>query len=174
MSEADWFAAICAVFVLGAGALMAAFGERVMRVGGVTCIGIAVAGLIFWFGYYRNAEAQQPNVTGNCNNLGFNSGLMNCGTVNLGAPQPRLDDPAFEHLRQQILGFSHDKSYSITSVLGDGTGFQFATDILGFMKAHDFKASGVDQSVFTQPVSGLQMSENPDGSVTLVVGSLPH
>jgi hypothetical protein len=65
MGEADWFAAICAVFALGAGALMAAFGERVMKIGGIACMGTAIAGLVFWFGYYRHADAQSPPIINN-------------------------------------------------------------------------------------------------------------
>ena len=31
-----------------------------MRIGGVTLMAVGVGGLIFWFGYYRNADAQSP------------------------------------------------------------------------------------------------------------------
>jgi hypothetical protein len=174
MEKSDWFAVITGIIFLGAGSLMTAFGERVMKYGGATLIAIGIGGMIFWFGYYRNADAQQPNVSGNCNNFGLNNGMMNCGTLNLGVPQRKLDDSMFMPLKQQILGLSRDKSYEVVAVMGDTEAFQFAGDIFAFMKTHDFKVTGVDQSVFNKPVTGLLLSEKPNGTVDLIVGSIQH
>jgi hypothetical protein len=112
------------------------------------------------------------SVPGNCNNFGFNNGMMNCGTLNIGPMPRRLSDPRADSAKRQILSeFSKDKSYNIVSVWGDNEAFQFAFDILDFMKANNFKVTGVDQAAFTRPVTGLIKEERPDGVIQITVGA---
>jgi hypothetical protein len=58
MSKSDWLGAVLGVIFLGAGALMSTLGRRLTRGGGIALMAIGFVGLIFWFGYYRNVEAQ--------------------------------------------------------------------------------------------------------------------
>lgn len=71
----------------------------------------------------------------------------------------------------QILGeFPKDKKITVVAVMGDNEAFQFAHEILAFLKQNNFQTAGVDQVVYTSPAFGLQKKDNPDGSIEFIVG----
>ncbi len=101
MGKSDWFVIITGIIFLGAGSLMTALRKRVMRNGGVALIAVGAIGLVFWFGYYRNADAQQPpSVNGNCNNFGNYN--VNCNTFNFGRMDRHLTDADKDWLLKNI------------------------------------------------------------------------
>ena len=71
MDRPDWFTAIATLLALGGGAYMSTFTRNVIRSFGISLMALGIAGLIFWFGYYRNAETDGQNagnsVTGSTN-----------------------------------------------------------------------------------------------------------
>jgi len=91
--ESDWFTAIATAGGLGVGLYMSTYRKAVLRGSGLALMALALVGGIFWFGYYRNAEAQSPS-SGNCNNFigGNNSGTINtnCPTFNQGPAPPTI------------------------------------------------------------------------------------
>jgi hypothetical protein len=83
MGKSDWFAVLAGIIFLGVGSLMAALGERIMRIGGIALIAVGAVGLVVWFAYYRDAEAQG----GNCNNYGPNGTInSSCNTTTIISP----------------------------------------------------------------------------------------
>lgn len=62
-----------------------------------------------------------------------------------------------ENKQKMISILSPDKgSYiTVTSILGDNEGFQFATQVKDVLNSSGWKVNGVNQGVFTQPISGI-------------------
>src|ERR1700693_706435 len=91
MERADWFTAIATVGGLGLGLYMSIYPKATIRKAGVALMALAVAGLCFWFGYYRNADAQSSAPTVGPKNSGIvapgNSGIIapgNSGIITKG------------------------------------------------------------------------------------------
>jgi hypothetical protein len=127
------------------------------------------------------AQQQVPPMSNNSiGNIFGNQGIITQGqignnTLNIG-PQPRnIDSPEAAGLKEQILReLPKDKPITVTALLGDGESIQFAQQIHAFMKANGFtmrEPNGISQSVFTGVVKGLQKRDQPDGSITFIVGS---
>jgi hypothetical protein len=60
------------------------------------------------------------------------------------------------------------------ALMGDGEAIQFAHEIHTFMKANSFtmkESDGISQAAFSGPVKGLQRRDEPDGSITFIVGA---
>ncbi len=126
-------------------------------------------------------QAQAPPMSNNTiGNIFGNQGIITQGqignnTLNIG-PQPRnIDSSQAVSLKAQILReLPKDKLITVTALLGDGESIQFAQQIHAFMKANGFtmrEPDGISQSVFTGVVKGLQRQDQPDGSITFIVGS---
>ena len=64
VEKSDWFAAIVAVITLGAGLYMSTYRRAVIRGSGLALAALGIVGLVYWFGYYRNAaDAQAPSIS---------------------------------------------------------------------------------------------------------------
>jgi hypothetical protein len=143
---------------------------------------IALASALAWPSL---AIAQQPAppMNNNIGNIYGNNGIITQGqignnTLNVG-PQPRnIDSPQAAGLKNQILKeLPKDKPITVMALMGDGEGIQFAQQIHAFMKANGFmmkEPNGISQGVFTGAVKGLQRNNEPDGSITFIVGSNLH
>lgn len=72
-----------------------------MRIGGVSLIAVGVAGLIFWFGYYRNADAQAP-ITNNAPSINtFNQSGGN-NTINVAPTRLPFDSAIGDQLISKL------------------------------------------------------------------------
>jgi hypothetical protein len=107
-------------------------------------------------------EKPQQNVTS------YNqSGGITAHTVNMG-PQPRSVTPDFEGELMRVT--SGHKKITVTCVLGDGEGFQFAAAITNYLKAKGVNVEGVNQAVYSGPVLGQQMRIEGD-TLHLIIGT---
>lgn len=85
-------------------------------------------------------------------------------------PQIRKLD---ERISNQLLNIltNSDENIEINTVFGDSEAFQFATQVLDFLKIKGYKnATGVNQSVFSAPVFGQHISRDSLG-VHIIIGS---
>lgn len=98
------------------------------------------------------------------NNYGNN--YMNFG------PQPRKINLSVENqLKERIPSGS---SVDVTSVLGDGEAYNFATQIMDYLMKNGYKVDGVNQGIFSVPVKG-QSIENPvksGDSFKVIIGNM--
>ena len=92
--------------------------------------------------------------TFNQNNQNGNN-IMNFGT------QPRELDSSLEAQLKQLIPTG--SSVDLTSVLGDGEAYNFASQIKKYLENNGYKVNGVNQAVYSQPISG-QIIENPQDS----------
>ena len=94
-------------------------------------------------------------------------GGITAGQVNIG-PQPRQLN---EQGQTQILkNIPKDKKVTVTSVLGDGEAFQFASQIKAFLEQAGYDVTGVDQAVYTTPMNGQNIVTSDDGT-NLIIGT---
>jgi hypothetical protein len=165
MGEADWFAAIFGIFVLGAGALMAVLGEQVMRIGGFSFIGIAVLGAAFWFGYYRNADAQSPPIVNNAPSINtFNQSGGN-NTINVG-PSRLPFDPA---IGEQIISkLPAGKTIVIQSV-GSASDQKVADQYQQFLESRGFTVQRARIGMMAPPPDRQIVLGNPDAPKMAVI-----
>ncbi len=97
------------------------------------------------------------------------SGGITANQVNFEAIPRKLN----ESIANQLLSNLHDKNenISITSVMGDGEAFRYASEITTFLKGKGFnRVDGVSQAVFTKPVLG-QFFDRDSTGVKIVVGT---
>lgn len=85
-------------------------------------------------------------------------GGITAGVVNLGSQPRNLDKRLQDQLLQLLPG--KDKDVSVTSVMGDGEAFRFATQIKDFLVGRGYTVAGVNRAVFRVPVEG--QSIDPD------------
>jgi hypothetical protein len=71
--------------------------------------------------------------------------------VNIGTIPRRLE----ENLKSQLLTMiDRSNKVRITSVMGDGEAFAFANQIKAFLNEQKFETDGVNQAVYSEPISG--------------------
>ena len=92
------------------------------------------------------------------------------GTVNVLSPPNRVltDDKGAELLK---LLPSDTKKITVTSVMGDAEAFSLAIQIKKFLDGKGFTVDGVDQGVFTAPISGVNVNVSNPNNVQINVGS---
>lgn len=81
----------------------------------------------------------------------YGDNVMNFGS------QPRELDL---NLRNQLKEIIKTNKVSVTSVMGDGEAFNFATQIKKYLEKEGFSVDGVNQAIYSNPVSG-QIIEPP-------------
>lgn len=121
-----------------------------------------------WVGNNLNKKVQQqaqPSQVFNVSSTNQRGGITT-GVVNVGA-QPRQVNAILRGQLQQMLP-DKTKTITVTSVMGDGEAFSFATQIKDFFVSQGYDVNGVNQSVFSGPVMGQQF--NPD-TLTLTIGT---
>ena len=91
-------------------------------------------------------------------------------TMNFGSQPRELDINLKEQLDKLITVGS---MVNITSVLGDGEAYNFASQIKLYLEEKGYKVNGVNQSVFSGPVSGQIIEPPKDGDRTfkLIIGN---
>ncbi|MFA5934579.1 MAG: hypothetical protein WC827_01695 [Candidatus Paceibacterota bacterium] len=102
-------------------------------------------------------DINQNNINGNNN-------------VYLG-PQPRKLDSSLETQLKQLIPTG--SSVNVTSVLGDGEAYNFASQIKEYLDRNNYKVNGVNQAVYSQPING-QIIENPkddSDSFKIIIGN---
>jgi hypothetical protein len=107
----------------------------------------------------------QPN---NVNSY-FQTGGITAGQVIIAPPNRKLDQTN----STQLLNNLPDKNEKIdvTCVWGDSDSFQFATQILDFLKAQGYKSvEGVTQAMYTRPVLGQNIIRDTTG-VKIIIGA---
>ena len=80
-------------------------------------------------------------------------GGITANQVNIGS-QPRILNPEVQNQLLQILESKKGQKITIVSIMGDGEAFSFATQIKNYLIEQGHIISGVDQSVYTEPVMG--------------------
>jgi hypothetical protein len=89
--------------------------------------------------------------------------------MNFGPHQRELTPPLQEQLKQII---KSDASVGITAVLGDGEAYNFASQIKSYLDSEGYKVEGVDQAVYTKPISGQIIEPPKEGNNTyrIIIG----
>ncbi len=98
-------------------------------------------------------------------NNNFGPNIMNFGS------QPReLNSTLESQLKEMIPSGS---SVDVTSVLGDGEAYNFASQIMNYLKKVGYKVDGVNQALFSGPVSGqnIEKPQNSSDSFKVIIGN---
>ena len=107
----------------------------------------------------------------NININSFNqSGGITAHTVNISPQRRQLDQATKDQIIREI---PKSASIQVTSVMGDGEAFNYATEILNFLKSNNYlNVDGVNQGVYSQPVFGQHCEKSPDNSqFTFTIGT---
>jgi hypothetical protein len=163
MGKGDWFTLVSSIIVLGAGALMASLGKSVMRIGGATVMAVGVAGLIFWFGYYRNVEAQPATV------IQKNEGAPNFNVpgnqnqFNI-YPPPQQRSESSDIIQAGILV---GKAYGGRRLPNDATKFEFVeiTNCAQLNTAQPFTYNGIRMRFVSEKNSAIIVVGRTDGPI---------
>lgn len=100
------------------------------------------------------------------------SGGITAGEVIINTgPQPRYLDELFIKELDKLLPSDKEKEIKIFSVLGDAESFQFASEIMNHLESEGWKVDGINQAVFSKPITGVQVTHESDGGATIRVGS---
>jgi hypothetical protein len=92
-------------------------------------------------------------------------GGITAGQVNIGHPPRTLDPISSAQLKQAV---PRNKKVVVVAVMGDGDAFQFANQILGFLKSEGLDAEGVDQVVYGNPVMGQHVVDRGDRTEVII------
>jgi hypothetical protein len=113
-----------------------------------------------------NNDNNKINVTSN-----NQSGGITAHTVNVG-PQPRqMNQEVAASLKQNIPASA---KVTITSVMGDGEAFAFATQVMQWMKKNGYaNVDGVNQAIYSAPVMGQGINKKPgsENAYDIVIGT---
>lgn len=109
----------------------------------------------------------------NGNNIFISSnhqlGGITAHTVNFGPTARAMNAQMGAQLKQQV---PTSAAVKVVAVLGDSEAFGFANQILTWMKVNGYtKVDGVDQAVYSSPVSGQNINKIADDHYELVIGS---
>ena len=95
-------------------------------------------------------------------------GGITANTVNFG-PTARSMNPELGNQLKQNIPIS--SSVRVVAVLGDSEAFGFANQVLTWMKDNGYtKVEGVDQAVYSQPVSGQNINKKSENEFEIIVG----
>jgi hypothetical protein len=97
------------------------------------------------------------------------SGGITAHTVNIGPAARSMDEELGQQLRQHIAATA---KVTISAIMGDGEAFNFANQILGWMRANGYaNVEGVNQAVYGKPVVGQTINRINDGEFAVIIGS---
>lgn len=163
LEKSDWFAAIIGVLSLGSGALMATLGRRIMRIGGGALMAVGLVGLVFWFGYYRNVEAQQgPVIQKNERAPNFNvPGNQNQFNI---YPPPQQRSESNEIIQAGVVV---GKAFGGRRLPNDATKFEFVeiTNCAQFNTAQPFTYNGIRMLFVSEKNSAVIVVGRTDGPI---------
>ncbi|MBS4042202.1 MAG: hypothetical protein KGZ59_05225 [Chitinophagaceae bacterium] len=100
----------------------------------------------------ENSENEKDNHKVNVTSYNQQGGIT-ANQVNIGS-QPRILNLEVQNQLLQILESKKGQKITIVSIMGDGEAFSFATQIKNYLIEQGHIISGVDQSVYTEPVMG--------------------
>lgn len=99
----------------------------------------------------------------------FQSGGITANQVTIAPLARKIDD----NNSLQLINNLPDKNekINVTSVMGDSEAFQFANEVLDFLKAKGYKkVDGVNQAMFTRPVVGQSINRDTSG-IKIIIGA---
>jgi hypothetical protein len=111
---------------------------------------------------FNNNQNQNISITSN-----NQSGGITAHTVNIRSARRQLDAVSAQQLLQAL---PKNKPVKVVAVMGDQEAFAFATQILGHLKADGYRAEGVEQAVYSQPVVGQFINRTASGFEVVVGG----
>jgi hypothetical protein len=129
--------------------------KAIIRGVGIGISALGLAGLFFWFGYYRHAVTEPSNVSGDCSAPGNNN--INCNSFNFGPQKRALDSPEAEPLRKTLKELPQDKDYTVTTLMGDAEAAEFAQQVRNFLFNTQHRVSRVALASFS-PSKGVRIS----------------
>jgi len=102
-------------------------------------------------------DINQNNINGNNN-------------VYLGS-QPRKLDSSLEIELKQLIPVG--SSVNVTSVLGDGEAYNFASQIKEYLDRNNYKVNGVNQSVYSHQINGqiIEKPKDDNDSFKIIIGN---
>ena len=104
----------------------------------------------------------------NVNSL-FQNGGITAGIVNVGKPDRHLDERLKKQLNANLK--SHDEIV-VTAVMGSVEAFEFASEIVGYLKENGHNVVGVNQAIYSKPVRGqiLNRNDTNPNKVEIIIG----
>lgn len=86
-------------------------------------------------------------------------------------PQPRELNIQLENQLRQLI--PANSQVSVTSVLGDGEAYNFASKIKTYLESQGYSVDGVSQAIYSQPVKGQNVELPKDGDATykIIIGA---
>src|SRR6266568_4524387 len=100
----------------------------------------------------------------------FQSGGITAQTVNVGAQQRHLNNELKMQLDNLLVNRKNSK-INISSSLGDGEALSFADEIENYLKSIGYNVHGKNQSVWSRPIRGQEISFDDDETVSIRIGS---
>ena len=127
-----------------------------------------IVAILAYFGLNPNGGemAEKDNIFISSENQ---SGGITAHTVNVGS-QARTLTPQLASQLEMELSKHEGKKIIVTAVMGDQEAFQFANQILEHLRANGIIADGVNQAVYTSPVTGQRINHDDD-KVDIIIGS---
>lgn len=100
----------------------------------------------------------------------FQQGGITANQVFVGKQPRKLNDLLKASLKKML---PEDKSQEsiITSVMGDPEAFQFANEIKDYLLSEGYAAKGVNQAIFSQPVTGQNITPKTETPCKITIGS---
>jgi len=94
-------------------------------------------------------------------------GGITANQVNIGS-QPRVLNDRLKIQLDGLAEINKDKVITVTSVMGDGEAFQFATQVKEYLESQNWEVKGVNQAVYSKPIMGQTI--NPE-STEIIIGT---
>lgn len=99
------------------------------------------------------------------------SGGITAHTVNFGPAARQMNQQLGQQLQQHI---PLTAKVTVTAVLGDAEAFGFANQVLEWLRTAGYSnLDGVNQAVYSQPVTGQMINQVNENHYDLVIGSRP-
>lgn len=89
--------------------------------------------------------------------------------MNFGSQPRELDS----NLQTQLKEIIKTKEVVVTSVMGDGEAFNFASQIKDYLEKEGFSVNGVNQAVYSKPISGqiVEPPKDEKDSFKIIIGN---
>lgn len=86
-------------------------------------------------------------------------------------PQPRDLNAQLEDQLKQLI--PTNSKVSVTSVLGDGEAYDFASKIKIYLENQGYIVDGVNQALYSQPVRGqnIELPKDNDATYKVIIGT---
>lgn len=96
-------------------------------------------------------------------------GGITAGQVNIGPQARQMDDANGQQIKQHIPTSAKVK---VTSVMGDGEAFNFATQIKQWLESNGYSnVDGVNQAIYSQPVMGQGIERKSESEFEIIIGT---